>query len=209
VLNYNFSLSPPPPPRPIDKEFTRKHLDLIYPYVVSKSWVEYAGESSLLTWAFSDDVRMVLVVDGNGAVRNLRQQDLELVGETAETAFDIAAHNLAGAYQRQEFQLGIATLKDGVEIGGARGNWMAPAGGLMIGALYETMKERFHTEEFVAIAVNQQCLFAFPLDEVTVSSESLRLAVEDEYRGGLKPISKSWLRLNGQWPSEYPHAPNF
>jgi hypothetical protein len=208
MINYRFSVHPPPP-RGMDTEFTRKHLDLVYPYVVPKSWVDYVGEESLFTWEFSDDVRMVLVVDGSGAVRNLRPQDLEAVGETAESAFDIAAHNLAGAYQRQEFELGIATLKDGTKIGGARGNWMAPAGGLMIGALYESMKASFHAEEFAAVAPNQQCLFAFAIDEATLSSESLRLAVDDELRSGEKPISRSWLLLNGQWPCAYPYEPSF
>lgn len=210
MINYRFSLSPPPPPPGrIDTEFTRKHLDLVYPYVVPKSWVEYVGEESLFTWAFSEEVRMVLVVDGSGTVRNLRPQDLEAVGETAESAFGIAAHNLAAAYQRQEFELGIATLKDGTQIGGARGNWMAPAGGLMIGNLYESMKENFRGEEFAAVAPNQQCLFAFPLDEATLRSESLRLAVDDEFKSGVKPISRSWLLLNGEWPCEYPYDPSF
>jgi hypothetical protein len=210
MINYRFSLPPPPPvPGGMGTEFTRKHLDLVYPYVVPKSWVEYVGEQSLFTWEFSDDVRMVLVVDGSGSVRNLRPQDLEAVGETAESAFDIAARNLAAAYQRQEFEIGIATLKDGTRIGGARGNWMAPAGGLMIGALFESMKENFHAEEFAAVAPNQQCLFAFALDDATLHSESLRLAIDDEFRSGVKPISRSWLLLNGQWPQEYPHEPSF
>ncbi|MDB5966797.1 MAG: hypothetical protein JWQ72_3297 [Polaromonas sp.] len=138
-MNYRFSLTPPPPPLSADLGFTRDQLRFVYPYVVPRTWVEYVGAESLVTWEFSEEVRMVLAVDGHGSVRNLRPEDLDAVGETAESAFDIAARNLAGAYERQEFQLGIATLQDGIEVGGARGNWMAPAGGLMIGALFEAM----------------------------------------------------------------------
>jgi hypothetical protein len=202
MLKYNFSLSNSASPTP--KALNRKSLDLIYPYVVPKTWVEYAGADALLTWEFSDDVRMVLVVDGKGNVRNLRPQDLEDLGETPESAFDIATRNLARSFEQQEFQLGSVTLLDGVQIGCARGNWMAPAGGLMLGALYDAMTQQFGTEEFAAVAVNQQCLFAFPTDERTLASDSLRAAIDDEFGGSVKPISRSWLKLDGSWPSAHP-----
>lgn len=102
---------------------------------------------------------------------------------TAEDAFEVAANNLAKAFQAEEFQLGGATLIDGTNIGMARGNWMAPAGALMLGNFYEMLKENLGGEEFAAVAVNQQCLFAFPTDEKTLGSKSLRIAIEDEFRG--------------------------
>jgi hypothetical protein len=210
MFKYQFSLTPPAPPTSGGPgSFKREDLALIYPYIVPKSWVDSIGGESLLAWEFSDDVRMALVTDGHGFVRNLRPADLEQVGETRDSAFEIAAENLSNAFKRQEFELGSATLLDGVQIGCARGNWMAPAGGLLLSALFDAMKNQFKSEEFGAIAVNQQCLFAFPLDERTLSSESLRLAVDDEFNGGVKPISKSWLLIDGQWPREYPYGPRF
>ncbi len=190
------------------KPFTRDDLSLLYPYIVSKSWVDYAGPDSLLTWDFSEDVRMVLVVDRLGTVQNVRLHDLEDAQETPESAFDIAAQNLARSLQQQEFEIGGATLLDGRQIGYSRGNWMAPAGGLILGTLYQGLQQQFGRDEFAAIAVNQQFLLAFPLDEDTLNSESLRLAVEDEWRAA-KPISQSWLLLDGQWPRAYPYTPTF
>lgn len=179
-------------------------LDLIYPYVVPKSWVEYAGAEDLVTWPFSDEIRMVIVVDGKGTVRNLRPQELDELGETADSIFDIAARNLARSFEKGDFELGSATLVDGVQIGCARGNWMAPAGGLILGTLYQAMKEQFGADEFAAVAVNQECLFAFPTDERTLASTSLRIAIEDEFRGHRKPVSRAWLKLDGGWPGEHP-----
>ncbi|MDM0058961.1 hypothetical protein [Variovorax fucosicus] len=180
------------------------NLHLLYPYVVPKSWVNYIGADSLLTWDFSDDVRMVLVIDGQGMVRNAKSQDLSEAGLSVEEAFEVAASNLGKAFQVGEFQLGGATLIDGTRIGMARGNWMAPAGALMLGNFYEMLRENLGHDEFAAVAVNQQCLFAFPTDEKTLASKSLRIAIEDEFRGHNKPISRTWLKLDGTWPSEHP-----
>lgn len=179
-------------------------LDLIYPYVVPKSWVEYAGADDLVSWPFSDDVRMVIVVDGKGTVRNLRPHELDDLGETVESIFDVAARNLARSFEKGEFELGAVTLIDGVQVGCARGNWMAPAGGLILGTLYEAMKEQFGADDFAAIAVNQECLLAFPTDERTLASKSLRIAIEDQFSGHRKPVSRTWLKLHGGWPGEHP-----
>lgn len=202
MLKYTFSM--PIVGKQPSKETERPSLDLIYPYVVPKTWVEHAGEDALVTWPFSDDVRAVIVVDGKGTVRNLRPEDLEVLGETDESIFDIATRNLFRSFEQREFQLGLPTLLDGIQIGCARGNWMAPSGGLMLGTLYEAMKAQFCAEEFAAVVVNQECLFAFPTDERTMASKSLRAAIEDEFRGHRKPVSRAWLKLDGSWPSEHP-----
>jgi hypothetical protein len=206
-MKYSFSLNPPAaaqrPP-----QFSRDELARVYPYVVSKSWVEHVGASSLLAREFSDDVRVVLVIDDNDTMRTVRPQDLESVGETRESAFDIAGRNLIAAYDRQAFELGFATLADGVQVGCARGSWLAPAGGLMLGSLYEAMKTHFGGEEFAAIAVNQQYLLAFPADPKTLASAALRKAVEEGFRHE-KPISRAWLVLDGQWPRAYPREQAF
>lgn len=193
------SITPPAELQPL-----AGNLHLLYPYVVPRSWVDYVGADSLLTWDFSEDVRMVLVIDGLGTVRNAKSQDLAEAGLSVEDAFDVAANNLGKAFQAGDFQLGGATLIDGTNIGMARGNWMAPAGALMLGNFYEMLKENLGGEEFAAVAVNQQCLFAFPTDDKTLGSQSLRIAIEDEFRGHPKPISRAWLKLDGTWPSEHP-----
>lgn len=189
--------------------FDRAALDILYPYVVPKSWVEYAGADALVSWPFSDDVRVVLVVDGAGMVRNVRPEDLEMISVSPDEAMDIAVQNLGRAWQAGQFEFGCATLKDGTRIGAARGNWMAPAGGLMLGNLFEALRGDLGCAELAAIAVNQECLFAFPIDEKTLGSTSLRIAVDDEFNGHRKPISRSWLLLNGSWPQPYPGVQSF
>lgn len=187
---------------------TRDDLHLIYPYVVPKSWVSHVGADALVSWQFTEDVHVVLVIDRFGNVQNVRPEDLQQVHESVESAFEIAAQNLSRALKDGEFEIGGATLRDGIEIAYSRGNWMAPAGGLMLSALYQGMQKQFGGDEFAAIAVNQQCLFAFPLDERTLKSESLRLAVDDELRAE-KPISPDWLFLDGRWPRPYPYSQTF
>ncbi len=179
-------------------------LDLIYPYVVPGSWVAHAGADSLITWPVSSDVHVVLMFDGDGTVRNVRPQDLEELGLDEGAAFDRAATNLAAAWQAEQFSIGWGTLLDGVEIGGTRGNWMAPAAGLVLGNLHAALQERFGVTEFVAVAVNQECLYAFPADEKTLASQSLRTLINDGFTGHRKPISRQWLLLDGQWPRQYP-----
>lgn len=186
------------------EEFSEATLRSMYPYVVPASWIEHVTPDAVISSPFSDDVHMVLVVDCQGAVRNVRPEELESIGCSAEDAFTIAAENLGAAWRAGQFNFGIATLLDGVEIGGARGNWMAPAGALILGNFYNTLVEHFGTTEFAAVALNQETLFAFPTDPATLASASLRQALEDEFRNHHKPISRSWLLLNGDWPSRYP-----
>jgi hypothetical protein len=42
-----------------------------------------------------------------------------------------------------------------------------------------------------------------PTDATTLASWSLRQAIEDEFLNHHKPISRSWLLLNGEWPSAF------
>lgn len=178
--------------------------DKVFPYVVPFSWVDYASKDSLVSWQFSEDVYMILVFDGAGTVRNVRPEDLEEMNLDQGQAFELAAENLGRALQAGEFEFGGATLLDGTEIGCARGNWMAPAGALILGNFHQALSQQFSCNEFAAVAVNQECLFAFPADSKTLSSESLRLAINDEFTGHRKPISRSWLLIDGQWPRAWP-----
>ena len=184
--------------------FSEATLRAVYPYVVPRSWIEYVTPAAVVGTPFSDDVHMILVVDGQGSVRNVRPEDLDAIGYSWDDAFTVAAENLGTAWRAGQFELGITELIDGVTVGGARGNWMAPAGALILGNFYQSLADHFGATEFAAVAVNQQCLFAFPTDPHTLRSASLRQAIEDEFTEHPKPISRSWLRLDGQWPSEYP-----
>lgn len=178
--------------------------DLLFPYVVPSSWIGYTGTDSLVSWQVSDDVHVVLVFDGAGTVRNVRPQDLEALELDEGEAFEAAALNITRAWEREEFNIGSATLLDGIQIGCARGNWMAPAAGLILCNFHAALSQQFGCNEFVAVAVNQECLFAFPAEERTLASQSLRLAINDEFTGHRKPISRQWLLLDGQWPRQYP-----
>jgi hypothetical protein len=183
--------------------------DKLFPYVVPRTWIEAANPEALVIWPVSHDVYVVLVWDRRGLVQNIRPEDLTSAGLDQDQAFDLAANNLATAFRNGDFQMGIALLADGVQIGCVRGNWMAPAGGLVIGNFHALLCEQFDGSEFVAVAVNQQCLFAFPKNEATLSSFSLRRAIEDEYEGSSKPISRSWLLLDGSWPQAFPGRSSF
>lgn len=188
----------------VSLEFNASTLQNVYPYVVPRTWIEYADPDHLISVPFSEEVHMALVVDGYGSVRNVRPEDLQAVRVSPDEAFEVAAANLAKAWQRGQFEFGIAELLDGVKIGGSRGNWMAPAGALILGGFYQALADHFREDEFAAVAVNQHCLFAFPTDERTLGSDSLRQAIEDEFTRHRKPISRSWLLLDGNWPSQYP-----
>ncbi|WP_373988289.1 hypothetical protein [Duganella sp. BuS-21] len=183
--------------------------DSIFPYVVPSSWVAHTGLESLISWEISSDVFVVLVFDGEGAVRNVRPEDLSVLDLDEGEAFQVAAHNLDKAWHAGGIDLGSATLLDGTQVGCARGSWMAPAAALILGDFHAALSEEFGTSEFVAVAVNQECLFAFPIDDHTLASESLRIALDDEFNGHRKPISRQWLYLNGEWPQPYSGAQLF
>lgn len=183
--------------------------DSIFPYVVPKSWIDSIPADSIVSWQLSEDVHIVLVFDGEGVVRNVRPDDLTTLGLDNSRAFETCAANLARAWEEQKFEFGSATLIDGTRIGLSRGNFMAPAAGFILRNFYESLVADLECSEFVAVAVNQECLFAFPADDKTIASESLRIAIEDEFRGHRKPISKSWLMLDGQWPRPYPGGQRF
>lgn len=175
----------------------------LFPYVVPGSWVGHTGFDSLISWEISSDVFIVLVFDGLGTVRNVRPEDLSELNLDEAEAFQVAAQNLAEAWHGGQVDLGCATLLDGTQVGCARGSWMAPAAGLILGDFHAALAEQFGTSAFVAVAVNQECLFAFPTDDITLTSTSLRTALDDAFNGHRKPISRQWLHLDGEWPRQY------
>ncbi len=195
----------PPLETPLDAT-THPHL---YPYVVERGWVDTHDPQGEVSEPFSDDVFVTLVLDGPAGLRRLRAQDLLEAGLTFEAVFAQAASNLSRAWSARHFEFGITRLDDGTLIGGCRGNWMAPAGGLVLGNLYQSMVEHFEVPEFAAIAVNRTLLIAFPTDTKTLSSLALRQLVEEAASGAILPISRTWLRLDGDWPSAYRGVPAF
>ena len=178
-------------------------LEALYPCVVSKAWVQRYGEDSVVGFQFSDEVRAILVVDSDDSLRPVSPADLEAIEASPEQAFALATDNLAAAWQRGDFEFVAETLKDGTRIGMAQGNWMAPAGGLLLLDFFEALKHDFDRERFVAVALNQECLFAFPTDERTLRSTALLVAMEEQINRHRQPISRSLLLLEGGWPRAF------
>ena len=195
----------PPLDTPLDAA-SHAHL---YPYVVQRAWVDVHDPQGEVSEPFSDDVFVTLVLDGTAGLRRLQGEDLRSAGLTFEAAFAQAASNLARAWKAGHFEFGIARLDDGTPIAGCRGNWMAPAGGLVLGNLYQSMVEHFEVTDFAAVPVNRTLLLAFPTDAKTLSSLALRQLVEGAASGAILPIARTWLRLDGEWPSAYRGVPAF
>ncbi|WP_353190019.1 hypothetical protein [Pandoraea pnomenusa] len=194
---------------PLDTPLDAASHPHIYPYVVSRAWVDAHDPEGDVSEPFSDDVFVTLVLDGPMGLRQLHGKDLTAAGLTFEAAFGQGASNLSRAWTARHFEFGIARLDDGTLIGGCRGNWMAPAGGLVLGNLYQSMVEHFHMTEFAAVALNRTFLLVFPTDSRTLSSLALRQLAEEASSGAILPISRSWLRLDGDWPSAYRGSPAF
>ena len=188
---------------PLSPWFDESSLDAMYPCVVPKSWVVRAGESSLVGFQFSDEVRVVLVVDTEESLRTVNPADLDALEVSPEAAFSLATDNLGEAWQRGAFEFTAETLKDGTRIALSQGNWMAPAGGLLLLDFFEALKNDFSTDRFAAVALNQECLFAFPIDERTLKSTALLVAMEEQINGHRQPISRSLLLLEGNWPRAF------
>jgi hypothetical protein len=181
--------------------FDDSSLELLYPCVVSKSWIKRTDAS--LYWQFSDDVFLIVVVDGGDALSNVGSDDLGTLGISQQQCLSIATENLAAALERGDFEFISTQLKDGTSIGVAQGNWMAPAGGLLLVDFFEALKEEFGTNRFAAVALNQECLFAFPTDERTLGSTALLVAMEQQINSHRQPISRSLLLLDGRWPRPF------
>lgn len=81
---------------------------------------------------------------------------------------------------------------------------MAPAGGLMVRNHYQKLVEHFGVTEFAGIVLHQQMMVTFPVDEQTVASPMLRELVDEQFTQHPKPISRSWLLVDGGWPRPYP-----
>ncbi|WP_150589547.1 hypothetical protein [Pandoraea eparura] len=194
---------------PLDTPLDASSHSRLYPYVVQRAWVDAHDPQGEVSEPFSDDVFVTLVFDGPAGLRRLQREDLCAAGLTFEEAFTQAASNLSRAWTARHFEFGIARLDDGTPIAGCRGNWMAPAGGLVLGNLYQSMVEHFEVTDFAAVAVNRTLLLAFPTDAKTLSSLALRQLVEGASSGAILPIARSWLRLDGEWPSAYRGVPAF
>ncbi len=76
--------------------------------------------------------------------------------------------------------------------------------GGLLGNFYNLLVEHFGGKEFAVVTLNQETLFTFPTDPATLQSASLRQALDDEFRNHHKPISPTWLLLNGEWPTAFP-----
>lgn len=189
--------------------FEEGTLVRVFPYIVPRSWVDSATREALVVYPFSDELFAVLVVDGVGAVRNVRPQDLESVGIDESRAFAIAAENLTKAFDANAFEFGFGTLRDGTSIGMSQGSWMAPAGGLLFGNFHQMLVEKLGGDRFVAIAPNQETLIAFVDDERARNSAALRSMVEEQFTQHRKPVSRAWLEIDGSWPRAYSGTPAF
>ena len=181
---------------------TTTHPNL-FPYVVPASWVAHTGTDGLVYWPVASDVFVILVCDAHGTVRNVLPDELTALGMDEAAAFQVAAENLGKAWEAGAIALGSATLLDGTQVGCARGSWMAPAAALVLGNFHAALAAEFGTTELVAVAVNQECLFAFPPDAATLASTSLRTEIDNAYKSHRKPVSRQWLRLDGTWPQQY------
>lgn len=179
------------------------YLDILYPCVVPRSWITRLSASALASWQFSDDVHLVLVLDGEDALSTVGPEELKSLGLTQQRALSIATDNLADAWQRGDFEFVSTELKDGTRIGMSQGNWMAPAGGLLLLDFFEALQNDFESDRFAAVALNQECLFAFPTDERTLNSTSLLVAMEEQINSHRQPISRSLLLLEGRWPRPF------
>jgi hypothetical protein len=181
--------------------FDESTLELLYPCVVPKSWVKRTDAS--LYWQFSKDVYLIVVMDGDDALSNVRPEDLDILGISQQQCLSIATDNLASAWERGEFEFISTELQDRTRIGVAQGNWMAAAGGLLLVDFFEGMKTEFGAKRFAAVALNQECLFAFPTDERTLGSTALLVAMEQQINSHRQPISRSLLLLDGRWPRAF------
>ena len=67
--------------------------DLLYPYVVPTSWVDFASTDALVSWQLADDVHIVLVFDGSGTVRTASPRAISELQLNPDDAFDVAAYD--------------------------------------------------------------------------------------------------------------------
>jgi hypothetical protein len=178
-------------------------LDKLYPWVVPGSYIDLSDSDMLLNRPFSEDVHLALAFDGNGIVRNAGRDELAAFGLDEDAAFMKACENLAWSLKAEEVAVGVIELDDGIEIGVARNSWKAPAAALVIGEIYNHLSTELDAKELVGIAVNQQTFLAFSPDEWTLASPSLRKFVDEEFNAR-KPISRSWLLFDGNWPRAWP-----
>ena len=182
--------------------FDDSSLDLLYPCVVPKSWFK-RSDGSRMCWQFSEDVHLIIVVDGDDALSSVGPEDLEVLGVTQQECLSIATENLAAAWERGEFEFISTELKDGTRVGVSQGNWMATAGGLLLVDFFEGLQNEFNVDRFAAVALHQECLFAFPTDKRTLGSTALLVEMEQQINSHRQPISRSLLLLDGRWPRAF------
>jgi hypothetical protein len=182
--------------------FDESSLELLYPCVVPKSWFRRAAPSRMY-WQFSEDVHLIIVVDGDDALSSVGPEDLALLGVSQQQCLSIATENLSAAWERGEFEFISTELKDGTRLGVSQGNWMAPAGGLLLVDFFEGLRNEFNADRFAAVALHQECLFAFPTDQRTLGSTALLVEIEQQINSHHQPISRSLLLLDGRWPRAF------
>lgn len=157
----------------------------------------------------SDDVIMVLAFDDGVIIRNARPDELEALDLHESEAFELAVENTFKSYWSGEVEWGLKELPDGTRFGMSTGSMRAPATALLGRNFFELLQEHLGAASFIAVVPNQETLIAFPADDATLASRDLRDLVTRLTEGHAKPVSRTWLLMDGNWPQAYPGRSDF
>jgi hypothetical protein len=176
-------------------------IEALFPYVIPAGYVDWTEPGMWDSWTFSPEVHLGLAFHRNNMIRSARPAELAALGLDSDAAFDRASENLTREMSADNVGVqGVLGLRDGLDIVVSQGSWMAPAVGLLVREFYEFAAANLRSKVLGAIVVHQQLLVVFPLTEAAARSVALRKFVDDEYKAARKPVSRSWLTLDGGWP---------
>lgn len=178
-------------------------------WVVPSGYVLWTEQEMWVPEPISDEVTMVLAFDNGTIIRNASQRELEALGLNEREAFELAVTNTFKSYWSGEVEWGLKQLSDGTQFGMSAGSNRAPATALLGRNFFEYLQDHFGADSFVAVVPNQETLIAFPADDATLASRELRDLVMRLMNHHPKPVSRSWLLMDGNWPRAYPGRSDF
>lgn len=183
--------------------------NMLVHWVVPSGYVHWTDPEMWVAKPISDDVTMVLAFDNGSIIRNASLREVEALGLSETEAFELALDNTFKSWINGEVGLSLIELPDGTQLGISTGSKRAPAIALLGSTFFELLQDHFGTDHFIAVVPNQDTLIAFPADNATLASRDLRGLVMRMTTGHAKPVSRSWLLMDGNWPRAYPGRSDF
>lgn len=151
--------------------------DSIYPYLVPEEYLQFHGDAP--HWTLGHGIQIVLVIERDGLVQNLRNEELEQLSMTADAAYDLAVENLDKLLKANAIGMQKLNGPQGKPFILMGGHW-ATASAILDHGLLDWSTKILGTDEICISIPHREALLIFPRGDEAYRAEMLAMIRDKE-----------------------------